>query len=125
MNETTVRNHHLSQKFVVVVTSEPTKNHTNALNDIFEVLWSNGLINSQVLAKDASDTWSLSTFIPFQKHCISLAKLKIASFSTLNYTENMTVPAEKLFPKKLNDFNQCPLHIALSLVCKQMRCKLN
>lgn len=101
---------------MIIITDEIWENNTNSLNSIYEVLWENGLITSQVLSRVTAELWSLSTFIPYQSDCFELSELKITSFTSLNYTENMNVSMMQLFPRKLNDFNQCPLHIAVSTV---------
>lgn len=101
---------------MIIVTDEIWENSTNSLNDIYEVLWENGLITSQVLSRVTAESWSLSTFMPYQNDCFELIELKIASFTLLNYTENMNVSMTQLFPRKLKHFNQCPLHIAVSTV---------
>lgn len=104
---------------MIVVTNETTKNRKNSLNDIFNVLWINGLIHSQVLIRITTKlphTWSLYTFMPYQWDCFTLTEWKIASFTSVNYTNPMTVSSmAQLFPKKLSNFNQCPLHIAVSV----------
>ncbi|XP_055298675.1 uncharacterized protein LOC129566616, partial [Sitodiplosis mosellana] len=116
LNENTIHVNHLSQRFIIVVTVEVVQNNTNSLNDIFEILWRNSLINSHVLIQDQPQFWTLYTFMPYQKDCFNLAQIKIESFTPLNYTENITISADQLFPKKLTNFHQCPLNIAISLV---------
>lgn len=91
------------------------QNNPNSLNEIFEILWRNSLVNSNVLIQNQLQFWTLYTFMPYQKDCSTLAQMEIESFTPLNYTENMTVSEDQLFPEKLNDFNKCPLHIATSI----------
>lgn len=104
---------------MIIVTNETAKNRKNSLNDILNELWMHGLLHSQVLIRvttQSPHTWSLYTFIPYRCDCFTLSEWKIASFSTVNYTNTMTVPSmAQLFPKKLNNFNRCPLHIAVSI----------
>lgn len=105
----------MSQRFIIVVTVEVIQNNANALNVIFEALWKNSLINSHVLIQDQLQFWALYAFEPYQIDCFTLAEMKIESFTPLNYTENITVPKDDIFPEKLNDFHRCPLNISTSL----------
>ncbi|XP_031623062.1 uncharacterized protein LOC116340616 [Contarinia nasturtii] len=34
------------------------------------------------------------------------------TFTSLNYTINMKIPIEELYPRKLNTFNKCPIYVA-------------
>lgn len=118
LNDTSVHKYHLSQKFMIIVTNGTTKNRKNSLNEIFNVLWINGLLHSQVLIRvttKSPHTWSLYTFMPYQCDCFTLSEWKIASFTSVNYTNPIAaLSMAQLFPKKLNNFNQCPLHVAVS-----------
>lgn len=106
----------MSQRFLIVVTFEIIQNNVNALDDISELLWKNSLINSHILIQDQPQFWALYTFEPYQNDCFTLAQIKIEYFTPLNFTENITVSKHDLFLKKLNDFHQCPLNIATSVV---------
>lgn len=79
-------------------------------------MWRNGLINSHILMQDGIHLWSLYAFMPFQKDCFALSHFRIATFSSYNFTINMTVPMELLYPKKLQNFNKCPLYAAVSII---------
>lgn len=116
LNDNTIQEYHLSQRFIIVVIVDEVQRNTNSLNEIFELLWKNGLINAHILIQNEPKFWTLYTFMPYQEDCSNLGAMKIESFTPFNYTENMTVPEDQLFPKKLNDFNRCPLKIATSLV---------
>lgn len=113
LNESTVQENHLSQKFMIVF-AENTKNITEGLNDVFQLLWTNGLINSHVLVQDKDKIWTLYTFMPYQSDCFTLSPLKIATFTPLNYTKNIVLSFKELYPSKLKNFNNCPLFIAIS-----------
>lgn len=114
MNEDTIHEFHLAEIFVIVATVEIVHNDVNTLNKIFKTLWKNNLLNAHVLIQDQPQFWTLYTFMPYQKDCSNLSDVKIESFTPFNYTENMTVTKDQLFPEKLNDFNQCPLTIAIA-----------
>lgn len=115
MNETSVQEIHLSQRFLIVI-EHAVRNTTRTLNDIFAILWRNSLINVHILSQTETDHWTLDTFMPYQGDCFTLDHLRIASFTSFNFTENLTLSMEQLYPEKLKDFNQCPLFIAPSLV---------
>lgn len=105
----------MSQRFIIVVTVEILQNNGNALYEIFEILWKNSLIDSHVLIQDQLQFWTLYAFEPYQEDCFTLAAMKFESFTPLNFTENMTLPKEDIFPEKLKNLHRCPLNIATSL----------
>lgn len=119
MNETTVLEFHLSQQFLIIVT-DYTKNCSHNLSEIFKIMWTNSLINAHVLCQNDNQIWSLYTFIPYQEDCFELSRREIASFTPFNYTRNITLTATELFPQKLDDFNNCSLFIAPSVVNPQI-----
>lgn len=102
----------MRQKFLVVVT-EPSPNKTKTLDEIFTILWKNGLVDSHVLIQK-DNSWLLYAFKPYQSDCSSLAHVKIASFTLSNYTENITLSFEELYPLKLQNFNKCPLRVTVN-----------
>lgn len=89
---------------------------TEALDKLFGILWENTLIDSHVLCKGEDKFWSLYNSLPFQNGCSVLSKHKIESFSQWNYTENITLSIDKLYPKKLKNFNKCPIYIATPVI---------
>lgn len=115
MNEMTVKEVHLSQKFLIVIT-EMAQNFPKILNDAFELLWRNNLMDSHVLIQEKLNIWSLFTFIPYRRDCYSLEYLRISTFTSSNFTDQMTASMEELYPEKLKDLNQCPLYVATSLI---------
>lgn len=102
---------HIHQKFLIVVTGS-TRNHTETLNAVFQILWKNGLMDSHVLIQDAIDTWSLYTFLPYQNNCVALTHLKIESFTSLNFSTHMILDINQVYPQKLRNFNGCPIYVA-------------
>ena len=96
---------------MVVLTVSVMQNDTNHLNEIFEILWTNRLLNVNVLIQDQPQVWTLYTFMPYQNGCSNLTAIKIESFTLSNYTKNSNVGKNQLFPKKLKNFNQCPLKV--------------
>lgn len=115
LNNSTVRRFHFSQKFLLIIT-QAVENVTKTLNESFAVLWKNSLIESQVLIQEEAKSWSLFTFMPYEKDCLMLSHRKIESFTLSNYTMNMSLSMSELFPKKLNNFHNCPLYYAPSFV---------
>lgn len=102
---------HLPQKFLIVLTEIP-KNSTIALDDVFGILWKNGLINSHVLIHDTKKSWSLYAFLPHQKDGCILRHFKIESFTQFNFSSSINMSIDQMYPEKLKNFNGCPLHIA-------------
>lgn len=99
----------------MIVVNESTRNATETLNDIFKILWSNGLVHSQVLIQDEFGLWSLYNFLPYQTNCFSLDHIKIATFSAHNSTHHINLSMEQLFPQKLKDFHKCPIFVAVAM----------
>lgn len=115
MNETTVVERHLDQSMLIVLT-ERALNNTEALDEIFEILWKNTLIKSHVLSQDDSELWSLYRFIShFKGNCFKLKHVKIETFKLSNHTERTTLPLERLLSKDLDNFQECPLFVAASI----------
>lgn len=110
MNDSVIQQFHLSQKFLVVVT-ENVQNVKKSLNEMFAVLWRNGLINSHILIQN-DELWFIYTFKPYQRDCTSLVHVKIASFTLTNYTEHINFSFEEFYSPKLENFNRCPLYVA-------------
>lgn len=108
---------HLLEKFlIVVVDANQQQNYTIALGEAFLVLWTNGLMNSHILIKDESNTWTLNTFMPYQSGCQSLSHVKIASFTQNNIRNMLTLEIDQLYRKKLKNFHSCPVYVAISIV---------
>lgn len=106
---------HLAEKFLIIVTND-TQNYTRSLDEVFELLWRNGLINSHILIKDENSTWNLNTFSPYQNGCFALSHLKLASFTQSDFSHTMMPSIDRMYPNKLRNFNGCPIYIAVSLV---------
>lgn len=115
LNETTVRGVHLSQKFLIVIT-ENKQNIVNTLDEIFAILWANGLIDSHVLIQSDEHIWSFFTYLPYQEDCFKLNHHKLISFTSDNFSKNFPLSLDQLYPKKLKNFKKCPLHVAVSIL---------
>lgn len=110
-----VHEFHLAEKFLIVVTND-TQNYTRSSDEVFELLWRNGLINSHILIKDENSIWNLNTFSPYRNGCFTLSHLKLASFTQSNFSHTMMPSIGQLYPNKLRNFNGCPVIAAVSLV---------
>lgn len=86
--------------------------NANDLDEVFETLWKNSLINSHVLSRDRPETWSLHTYLPYHRDCSTFSHLKLATFTPFNFSDHMNLSVEKLYPKKLHNFNKCPLYVS-------------
>lgn len=112
VNDATVQEFHLIQKMLIVILES---NCGESLNEIFHILWSNGLMDSHVLCQDGNPFWSLYTFMPYQNDCITLSHHKMVTFTSKNYTNNMALSIKELYPQKMKSFNNCSLYIAIAL----------
>lgn len=109
--ESKLREYHLSLKYLIVI--DHTENTTiEMLTRIFKVLWANGLTNAHVLTQNEFGTWSLDTFFPYRSDCTELDHVRIASFTPMNFTRNINLSMNQLYPEKLKNFNRCPLFVA-------------
>lgn len=115
INESTVQETHLTHFFLIAIINE-VQNSTEMLNSVFELLWRNSLLNAHVLIQEEPHIWSMFTFMPFQSNCFSLDPLKVATFTPLNFTDDINATLSELLPEKLFDFQDCPLYVAPSLL---------
>lgn len=99
---------------MIILTDAEHKKSTS-MNEIFEILWKNGIINAHVLDQDKNKFWSLSTFMPYQYDCSTLIPHKIETFTSTNCTNSMIISKEILYKNKLKNFHRCPIHIAPSV----------
>lgn len=109
LDSSKIRNYDLSLKYLIIV-EHSAKKSTKMLNRITEILWKNGLINSNILSEDELGIWTLYNFIPYQRNCIELDHIRMASFTPLNFTKSMSLSMEQMYPEKFKNFNQCPLY---------------
>lgn len=114
MNETTVQEFHLSQKFLVIITRR-TQNITQNLDEVFQILWTNGFLDSHVLIQEEEKSWSLHTFLPYQNDCFALTHLKLITFTPFNISGAITLSFQSLYPLKLKNFHKCPLYVAITI----------
>ena len=105
----------MTQCFLIAIINE-VKNVLQTLDVIFELLWKNSLLNSHVLIQEQPHFWSMYTFMPYQRDCFKLDPVKVATFTPLNFTNNINASLNELFPEKLANFHKCPLYIGLSLL---------
>lgn len=71
-------------------------------------------MNSHVLIQDDHKMWYLYTFLPFQNGCSTLTALRLATFTSSNATQKLSLSMNELYPRKLKNFNKCPIYIAAS-----------
>lgn len=103
--------YHQFDKFLVIITGTVT--NTKAIDDVFQILWKNGLINSNILISNRPDFWTIYTFMPYRIDCSTLSYEKLVSLTPSNFTE-MTLTMRELYPEKLINFNKCPLNVAIA-----------
>lgn len=114
LNEGTIEEYHQFDKLLIVITDGVQGSWTSALDHTFQILWENGLINSNVLISGNLQSWSLFTSMPYHIDCSILSYRKLMTLTRSNLTE-MSLSTKQLYPEKLKNFNQCPLNIAASL----------
>lgn len=115
---------HLSQKFLIVIT-KIAPNFANMLNEVFGIVWENNLMDSHVLIQKQSNIWSLYTFFPYQNDCSTLKISNVAIFTPYNFTVNLNVSLEKLYPEKLRNLNNCSFYVAPSFIEPFVRYRRN
>lgn len=85
----------------------------NVLDEIFTECWKVGIIHSNVLIQDEmTSMWELLTYLPYQNNCHSLKKQTISLFTASNYTNQLNIPLQKLYPLKMKNLHQCPIFVA-------------
>lgn len=103
---------HLIQNFLIVLTQE-SPNVRKLLYDIFGIVLHLGLLNVNVLIKhEDMPMWSLFFYKPYVRTCHSIDVIKIETFSPDNYTIDLSVPFDSLFPSREFKFKNCPLIIS-------------
>lgn len=86
------------------------------LDEVFEILWKNNLMDSHVLIEEKPNIWSLYTFFPYQNDCLTLKILKVAIFTPYNFTVKLNVSLENLYPEKLRNLNNCSFYVAPAFI---------
>lgn len=82
------------------------------INGLFEASFEKPILNIDfLLPHQNQSTWLLTTFMPFLKSCNSLQRHDIALLSERNYS--LHGPIDLVYPKKLKDFRQCPVTVAI------------
>lgn len=88
-------------------------NISEILHETFGILMTLGLMDVNILIKDELSTlWSLHFYKPFIKDCNSLEIVKLNTFSSRNYTNELDISFKHIFPQKQITFCGCPLHIS-------------
>lgn len=103
---------HLFQHFLIILT-QSMQNISESLNEIFGILMELGLLDVNILIKDESlNLWSLHFYQPYNKNCNSFEIFKIDGFSSENYTNQLDMSINDLFPRKHFTFCKCSLYIS-------------
>lgn len=85
----------------------------NTLQKMYELAWKYGLLDFNVLIpNDTNSQWKLLTYLPFQSDCIALEPKHISTFTYDNYTRDLNVTFNQLYPPKNRKFNKCPITVA-------------
>lgn len=100
----------MSLKYLIILHS--AKKTPEQSNDILELLWKNGFIDSHILSEDAFNIWTLDSFMPYRRNCFELERTRFASFTPSNFTSRMNLTTEQLYPEKFINLNKCALYVA-------------
>lgn len=104
---------HLNERFLIVMTKSVQNDVSNSLNELFGIVLNFGLLSVNILIKDEhSMTWSLYFYKPYIRNCRSFDILRINSFSSQNYTNEMKSFSTDLYAPKYFTFPNCPLLIS-------------
>lgn len=103
---------HLFQYFLIILT-QSMQNTTEILHETFEILMTLGLMDVNILIKDEVSTlWSLHFYKPYSKDCNSFEIVKLDTFSSKNYTNELDISFKHIFPRKHFTFCGCLLYIS-------------
>ena len=70
VNENTVHEFQLSERFIIVVIVDVVENNTKHLNEVFEIVWKNNLLNVNVMIQDQPQFWTHERVMPYQKELL-------------------------------------------------------
>lgn len=112
LNASTVQSFHLHQQFLIVLTQD-VQNASETLDEIFAIVLNVGLLDVNVLIENKElMLWSLYYYIPYTQDCHSFLAHELTTFSSLNYTNELNVTFNDLYPPKSFKFHNCPLYIS-------------
>lgn len=106
------RDYKSRKKSLIVITAERSDNEL-MLNKLFGLAWKFGVLDFNVLLPQRTELqWTLVTYLPFQQNCIGLDLHFLSTFYYSNYTNDMNITLDELYPSKNRNFNKCPITIA-------------
>lgn len=80
---------------------------------IFQTAFDNNVMNLNILAQDKNTSvWSMSIYKTYENDCHSITKYTVATFTRENYTSEMSMTFNQLFPSKLSNLNGCTIKVA-------------
>lgn len=83
------------------------------LQKMYQLAWDNGLFDFNVLMQnDTTSQWTISTYLPFQSDCYALEPKHLTTFSCDNYTNDLNISFDQLYPSKNRKFNKCSITVA-------------
>ncbi|KAJ6644639.1 Glutamate receptor ionotropic, delta-1 [Pseudolycoriella hygida] len=82
------------------------------LTDLFEASYETSILGINFLLPYRNQSaWLMTTFMPFVNSCSRLQRHDIAVLNNKNYS--LEAPLHLIYPKKLEDFAQCPIVVAV------------
>lgn len=106
------RDYKSRKKSLIVITAERSDNEL-MLNKLFGLAWKFGVLDFNVLLPQRTELqWTLVTYLPFQQNCIGLDLHFLSTFYYSNYTNDMNITLDELYPSKNRNFNKCPIIVA-------------
>lgn len=109
------RNSFTTVHSLVVLTNINETKKLEMVNTLFEDAWKAHISNFLVLMFDnVIQAWTFMTYVSFEFDCVTLSHKIIETFTNDNYTREMKIPFEKLFPEKMQNMKKCPVHVSVA-----------
>lgn len=98
--------------YLVVLTDNQNDNDIEMMR-IFQTAFDNNVMNINILMQGKNTSvWSINMYKAYQNDCRSVTKYTVATFTRENYTSEMNVTFNELFPQKLSDLNGCTVKVS-------------
>lgn len=99
------------RKLSLAVITKEYNEADHILQQMYQLAWQHGILNFNVLLSHDLQ-WSIVTYLPFRNNCITLESRTISIFTQSNYTLDMNIAIDQLYPVKNRNFNNCTISVA-------------
>lgn len=96
----------------MIILTQTAENVKETLRGVFEIVMKLGLLNVNVLIEEMNSMWTLHLYKPYFRSCDSFEIIKLSTFTTENYTNELQTLQNNLYPSQLIKFPNCPLLIS-------------